>query len=569
MRSNLISNRYLITEHIGKGGMADVYLATDTILKREVAVKILKDDLSNDHVALERFRREANASTCLSHPNIVDVYDVGDDQNDHYIVMEYIKGQTLKQLIKKRGPIYYTEAVSIMKQLCAAIMEAHRNGIIHRDIKSQNVLIKDDGTAKVVDFGIALASNANQITGEDSILGSVHYMAPEHAKGETATMQSDIYSLGIVFFELLSGDLPFKGDNAVQVIMNSSKNALPDVRLYDKRIPQSVANIVKKATAKNRYNRYDNVAAMLRDLNECLSEKHAGDKPLVFSYSEDIAKNKDNGKKDQRSVKKTPMSKKKKKMIIAFVCTAVFLLGLIIALTSFLMNMPRYVNVPDITGQTVIEASETLKDYNLLLDLSDIEREMTDDVEAGKIIKVVPEVGTQVEEDTTIKVVVSDGKYAVMDDYIGQNITDAKEQILNDYPSLTVDIIAVDSSDAPGTVVKQEGLAAGDKFDPKRSQKVTLYYSRYTTVIIPYGLVGSSTQAAKDILDEMNLEYELVLIEKNEAKQLDTGQFKADTIVFVNPSEGSSYTPNSDSKITLTYIDQDTINEIRKGNSDE
>ncbi len=569
MRNNLISNRYLITRHIGKGGMADVYLATDTILKREVAIKILKDDLSNDKVALERFRREANASTCLSHTNIVDVYDVGDDKDDHYIVMEYIKGQTLKQLIKKRGPIYYPEAVSIMKQLCAAIMEAHRNGIIHRDIKSQNVLIKDDGTAKVVDFGIALASNANQITGEDSILGSVHYMAPEHVKGETATMQSDIYSLGIVFFELLTADLPFKGDNAVQVVMNSTKNPLPDVKLYDKRIPQSVVNIVKKATAKNRHNRYDNVAAMLKDLNECLSDKHSDDKPLVFAYSEDIAKNKDNGKKEQRHSKRPAISKKKKKMIIGLSCGGIVLTAVIFSLIYFLMSMPRYVNVPDITNQTVIEASETLKDYNLLLDLSDITREMTDDVESGKIIRVIPDIGTQVEENTTIKVVVSDGKYAVMTDYTGQNVSDAKEKILSDFPSLSVDIIAVDSSEPSGIVVKQEGLAAGDKFDPKRSEKVTLYYSRYTTVIIPYGIIGNSIDGAKAILDDMNLEYELVLFDPNGDQQLASNQLVADTIVAVNPKEGSSYTPNSSSKITLIYIDQNTIDLIRKDHSDE
>ena len=252
---SLIAGRYLIIKHIGKGGMADVYVAVDTVLNREVAIKILKGELSSDPVALERFKREAQASTRLSHPNIVDIYDVGDDGMSHYIVMEYIKGQTLKQLIQKRGPLYYTEAISMMKQLCSAIMESHRNGIIHRDIKSQNVLIKDDGTVKIVDFGIALANNAMQITSQDNVLGSVHYIAPEVAKGETASMQSDIYSLGIVFYELLCGDVPFKGDSAVQVVMQSIKKPIPYVKNFNKKIPQSVENIILKATAKNKLNR--------------------------------------------------------------------------------------------------------------------------------------------------------------------------------------------------------------------------------------------------------------------------------------------------------------------------
>ncbi|MBQ5804780.1 MAG: serine/threonine protein kinase, partial [Erysipelotrichaceae bacterium] len=227
--SEYIGKRYRIVKLIGKGGMADVYLAYDTILKREVAVKVLKSDMSDDPVALERFKREAGAVTKLSHPNIVDVYDVGDDGDKHYIVMEYVKGYTLKQLIKKRGPIPYKEAVWMMKQLAGALMEAHRNNVIHRDVKSQNVLIKDDGTIKLSDFGIAMASGAMQITHKDSILGSVHYLAPEISKGKQASMQSDIYSLGIVFYELLTGDVPFKADNPVQVALKHVKENIPSV----------------------------------------------------------------------------------------------------------------------------------------------------------------------------------------------------------------------------------------------------------------------------------------------------------------------------------------------------
>ncbi len=552
--NNLISNRYLITKHIGKGGMADVYLAIDTILKREVAVKILKDDLSQDKISLERFSREANASTCLSHPNIVDVYDVGDDGDRHYIVMEYIKGQTLKQFIQKRGPIYYPEAIFIMKQLCAAIMEAHRNGIIHRDIKSQNVLIKDDGTAKVVDFGIALAANAKEITAEDSILGSVHYMAPEHAKGETANMQSDIYSLGIVFFELLSGEVPFKGENAVQVVYNSSNNPLPDVRLYDKRIPQSVVNITKKATAKNRHNRYANVAEMLKDLNECLLDKHLDDKPLVFNYSEDITKPKEVKKEIKKS---RPKSFYYKLIAIAGSFLVVLLLG--VYLINGILNRPVYVNMPDIRGYSIVDASKILEEYGLSIDLTHIEREMSDVYDAGEIMRIEPEANTEIEKGTIVKVVVSDGLYAIMKDYVGQNVEEAREELLNTYPLIKVELIEVDSDLPSGTIITQEGIEPNAKFDPKRDQKITFKYSRYTSIIIPYGIIGSSIDTAESILKASDIPYELIPLDTSTLSDEEKASLVPNTIYSIDPKEGSSITVSDGLKVVLTYVEGESI----------
>ena len=281
-----IAGRYEIIKEIGKGGMANVYLALDTILNREVAVKVLKGDMADDPVALERFKREANASTKLSHPNAVDVYDVGDEGNNHYIVMEYVKGHTLKQLIKRRGALPPKEAVWIMKQLSGALLEAHKNGIIHRDIKSQNVLIKDDGTVKLADFGIAVINNAMQITSKNSVLGSVHYLAPELAKGGAATMQSDIYSLGIVFYELLTGDVPFKADTPIQVALEHVRNNVPSVRRFNPDIPQALENIITKATARSLEDRYANIALFIKDLNRCLSKEAANDEPLQLKKSD-------------------------------------------------------------------------------------------------------------------------------------------------------------------------------------------------------------------------------------------------------------------------------------------
>lgn len=191
--------------------MADVYLAQDLILSREVAIKILRQSLANDPMTLVRFQREASAASKLSHPNVVDIYDVGEADGYHYIVMEYIRGRTLKQLINQRGALDYHEAISIMKQLTSAIAKAHANHIIHRDIKPQNVLVKDDGTAKLTDFGIAIANDAVQLTYYNTVMGSAHYLAPETAQGKEPNEQIDIYSLGIVFYELLTGDVPFRG----------------------------------------------------------------------------------------------------------------------------------------------------------------------------------------------------------------------------------------------------------------------------------------------------------------------------------------------------------------------
>ncbi|MBQ5543115.1 MAG: serine/threonine protein kinase, partial [Erysipelotrichales bacterium] len=260
--NEMIANRYALVRLIGEGGMASVYLAVDTILKREVAVKVLRGDLSKDNTSLVRFQREANAATKLSHPNIVEVYDVGEDHGKNFIVMEYVKGRTLKDLVRQRGALAKEEAVNIMRQLVSSVMAAHKNGIIHRDIKSQNVLIKDDGTVKLSDFGIALAADAVQLTQTDVIVGSVHYLAPELARGEQATQQSDIYALGIVFYEMLTGDVPHHGDAPVQVALKHLREQIPSVRDFNPDIPQSIDNIIRKATVKNRMYRYPTAAAM-------------------------------------------------------------------------------------------------------------------------------------------------------------------------------------------------------------------------------------------------------------------------------------------------------------------
>ena len=293
---------------IGEGGMANVYLAYDTILDRNVAVKILRGDLAEDEKFVRRFQREAIAASSLAHPNIVEMYDVGEDQGRYFIVMEYVEGRTLKSLIKRRGGLTLPEAIDIMLQLTSAVNCAHNSYIIHRDIKPQNVMILDDGRVKITDFGIAMALNT-ELTQTNSVMGSVHYLPPEQANGKGSTIKSDIYSLGILMYELLTGSLPFKGDNAVEIAIKQMKEPLPSICKYNPSIPQSVENVVLKAAAKNPQNRYNSALEMHEDLKTVLSEERLSEKRFVYKYPEqdldetktipDISKIKDEIKEEE------------------------------------------------------------------------------------------------------------------------------------------------------------------------------------------------------------------------------------------------------------------------------
>lgn len=226
-KGRILADRYELKELIGQGGMADVYLAYDDILKREVAVKILRSSLTGDPIYITRFHREARAAAALCHRNIVEIYDVGEEDDLYYIVMEYVRGQTLKELINKRGALHYVEAVDIMKQVVSATALAHSMGIVHRDLKPQNILVTDSGIVKIADFGIASIQSLSQVTQTDTIMGSLHYLAPEIARGEKATPQSDIYALGVVFYELLRGDVPFNGESPVNIALKHMRDEIP------------------------------------------------------------------------------------------------------------------------------------------------------------------------------------------------------------------------------------------------------------------------------------------------------------------------------------------------------
>lgn len=438
-----INDRYEIIKTIGEGGMANVYLANDTILDRKVAIKVLRGDLSNDEKFIRRFKREALSVSNLSHPNIVEVYDVGEEDGNYYIVMEYIEGKTLKQLLQKRGALTLNEVIDIMTQLTDGLAHAHEAYIIHRDIKPQNIMIEDNGLVKITDFGIAMALNSTQLTQTNSVMGSVHYLPPEQANGKGSTVKSDIYSLGILMYELLTGSVPFKGDTAVEIALKHMKEKIPSIRKQNPTIPQSVENIVLKATAKNPKNRYDNVRDMYKDLQTALQRDN--EKRLVYEYPENdleetkvipqvtkeikqvidkpTAKEEDS---EDNSVLKEKDEKNKLPIILAVVLlgTLIVLAGVYLLITS---KDVKEVKVPNVVGSTTEEAIKKIKEKGLEYTTKS---EESTTVEEGKVIRTEPKAGSTRTKKSTITIVESSGKeYVVLEDYTGQNYYEIKGKL--------------------------------------------------------------------------------------------------------------------------------------------
>lgn len=465
-----INDRYEIIKNIGEGGMANVYLAYDTILDRRVAIKVLRGDLSNDEKFVRRFQREALSASSLSHPNIVEMYDVGEDDGIYYIVMEYIEGKTLKQLIKKRGSITISEAIDIMLQLTDGISHAHDSYIIHRDLKPQNILIKEDGTIKITDFGIAMALNSTQLTQTNSVMGSVHYLPPEQASGKGSTIRSDIYSMGILFYELLTGSLPFKGDNAVEIALKQMRDDIPSIRKKNPVIPQSVENVVLKATAKNPKNRYTDAKEMHADLLTVLNDERIDEKRIEFKYPEhEVDDNTRNittvKKKTEEKIKETPKEEEKVKEevedtldteeiveedqmvkrtnIIIWVLTGIFTVA-VIAVVSIFLVIPYFtktpdVEIPDVSTLTVVEAERQLKEKGFEVAL-ETEKEESSTIEKGAVIKTSPVAGRKVKKGSTITIYESTGQTSyVVEDYTGKNYIEVKTELEKVY-KLVVEI---------------------------------------------------------------------------------------------------------------------------------
>lgn len=516
-----IAGRYQLKRLIGQGGMADVYEAEDLILGRTVAVKIMRSSLTGDPVYVTRFHREASAAAALSHKNIVEIYDVGDEKDDYYIVMEYVPGQTLKELIHKRGALHYVEAVDIMKQVVSATAKAHAIGIIHRDLKPQNIMVTDSGVVKIGDFGIASIQSLSQVTQTDTIMGSLHYLAPEIARGEKATAQSDIYALGIVFYELLRGEVPFNGESPVNIALKHMRDEIPSVRAFNPSIPQSVENIVMKATAKNIKDRYLSASDMLDDLNHCLEAEHMNDEKITFDYQEDedlatiVADDKDFFTQThthlpiEEEKEEKPSSRSHKKMVMIIGASVVAVLVILMALYFFVMKPSQSFEMPDVLNLNKDEAVTLLEEKDLKVS-DNITYELSDDVEEGKVISSDPVARTQVKKGDEVSLVVSSGQYIVIENYVGKDYDSVASQL----EDLGFDVKKEEKIDekSKGTILEQS-LEVGKKIDPNSDDKsITLTVSQGYSAVVP-NVYGQDIQKAKSILEEAGFVVELNVLD--------------------------------------------------------
>ena len=514
-KGRILADRYELKELIGQGGMADVYLAYDDILKREVAVKILRSSLTGDPIYITRFHREARAAAALCHRNIVEIYDVGEEDDLYYIVMEYVRGQTLKELINKRGALLYVEAVDIMKQVVSATALAHSMGIVHRDLKPQNILVTDSGIVKIADFGIASIQSLSQVTQTDTIMGSLHYLAPEIARGEKATPQSDIYALGVVFYELLRGDVPFNGESPVNIALKHMRDEIPSVRAYNPAIPQSVENIIIKATAKNINNRYQCADDMLDDLDTCLErldeekltfDQVNTDPTIIASDSQFFTKTAPIDSettqteieeiKPQDEKKKEPMDKKKKIAIGAAIAAVIVCLAIVAGF--FLIGGNKDGMMMDLVGKTEKEATALLIDKGYKVS-DDVNYELSDKYEKGLVVATDPEAGHAINKGDTVTLTLSKGKYIIMEDYTGVSYDTAYKKLTK----LGYKVKKYEKSDdeyKAGIVIGQS-ISEGEKQDPNEKGKIiTLTVSKGVTITVP-SLYGQDINAAKSTLE--------------------------------------------------------------------
>jgi len=559
MKGQKISDRYQIIKSIGEGGMANVYLAYDTILDRNVAVKVLRGDLANDEKFVRRFQREALSASSLSNPNIVEVYDVGEDNGEYYIVMEYVEGKHLKALLKKRGKLTVPEVIDITLQITNGLSVAHDSYIIHRDIKPQNILILENGMIKITDFGIAVAMNATQLTQTNSVMGSVHYLPPEQASGKGATLQSDIYSIGILMYELLTGKLPFRGDNAVEIALKHLKEPMPSIRDEIPDIPQSVENIILKATAKNPKNRYSDAREMHEDLKTCLDESRANELKITFKYPENdyddtkLLKTVKPEKKKEVSkeksgeevvAKKTKTNDSQNKMLITL--ASVFV-GLVVIITTIFVLIPKITSskqaaVPDVTNYTVTEAIKALQDAGFVV--SDEQREeANENVEEGRVSRTSPAIGSIRKEGTEIIIYRSLGDVKVtIEDYTGKNASEIKGKL--EALKLQVIISKKDiSSDEAGDykegIIIEQSVAAGEKVSEGSS--ITLYVPKLDNKYPDFVADNYSVSEVEDFCDEYGV---------NLTKQeVETTEYAAGTIFYQSRAAGTTVV--SGAKLTI------------------
>lgn len=524
----IFAGRYRIVKQIGRGGMADVYLAKDLILDgEEVAVKVLRTNYQTDPIAVARFQREARAMADLDHPHIVRITDIGEEEGQQYLAMEYVAGLDLKRYIKEHHPLSNEEAVRIMGQILLAMRLAHTRGIVHRDLKPQNILLTPDGTAKVTDFGIAVAFAETSLTQTNSMLGSVHYLSPEQARGSKATFQSDIYAMGIIFYEMLTGHIPYDGDSAVTIALQHFQKPLPSVIAENPSVPQALENVVIKATAKKLTDRYQSVSEMYVDLSSSLSYNRRNEPKLVFD---------DASKADTKTLPKVPQSTltsipkapaqevrpqsqkatqpvaeqtpapkpaKKRKFKARYMILLASLLLVVASLVWILSRTPATIPIPDVAGQTVAEAKEALKKSKF--EAGEEKSEASDTVAEGRVIRTDPEAGSGRKEGTKVNLVVSSGKQSFqLSNYVGRKYTEVVAELKEKkVPENLIQMEEEESSERePGTILRQTP-ASGSTYDLSKATTITLTVAKKVTSVSMPNYIGSSLEFTKNNLTQI------------------------------------------------------------------
>lgn len=520
-----LGGRYQVIERIGGGGMALVYKAQDILLNRYVAIKVLRQQFVNDEEFIRRFRREAQSAASLSHPNVVSVYDVGQEEDVHYIVMEYVEGQNLNEIIKERAPLQVEEAVRIASQIADALDHAHHNQIIHRDIKPHNILIGRNGRVKVTDFGIARAVTSATITQAGSVVGSVHYFSPEHAKGVTTGEKSDLYSLGIVLYQMLTGRLPFLGESPISVALKHLQEQFEEPRLVNPMIPQSVENIILKSMRKNPAERYQSAKEMLRDLETSLLPERRTESKLSFAEDEDDAdstriipaikpanKAMAGGSKLSRDSQASDESRAPKKAAGNGKSKAVLWISLTVIVLLAMLGVALYVNklvtVPEVPVPGVINLSEqeaTLKLSEAGIEIGTIDRVYKEGVEEGFVFEQSKPEGIKVRKGSLIDLKVGTAKpLEKMISVAGQTYEDAVEQlVLQGIDESRISPKEEFSETEAGKVFAQNP-EEGTDYDPATVEVVLTVSKGKESVEMP-DLVNHTLKEAEAMLKELGI----------------------------------------------------------------
>ena len=580
-----INDRYEVVRSIGEGGMANVYLGYDTILDRNVAIKVLRGDLANDEKFVRRFQREALSASSLAHPNIVEMYDVGEDDGTYYIVMEYVDGKTLKQLLKKRGSLTLSEAIDIMSQLTDGMAHAHDSYIIHRDLKPQNIMIKDDGQIKITDFGIAMALNSTQLTQTNSVMGSVHYLPPEQASGKGCTIKSDIYSMGIIFYELLSGSLPFRGDNAVEIALKHMREPLPSLREDNPSIPQSIENIIRKATAKNPKNRYDSARSMHEDLLTALNDDRINEPVYEYKYPE----NENEGKKNKKAEKEAEAledakienlgedvskekndledsetkGEKKNKIIIIILAIVFFLIAVGLVVLFFILprlSNGKAVTIPDCTNLKVSACEKKLQAAGFEVNAK-IKSVASNTIDKNRVVKTDPSKGRSFKRGTKVTIYKSSGEDTIkIEDYVGKNAIEVKTLLETKY-ELVVTIekkeVEDNSKDYDDDEIIGQSLEAGSEV--KKGDSLILFTPN---IVDSFPNMVDEGWSLSDV-EAFCSKYGLIL----EKVQQETNAYPEGTIIGQSRTQGSTIIKGTTLKVTVAI--KPTVKPVEEEKEDE